>query len=145
MSSKIERSLSEFKLNPVGKLPITKALLVGPKASVQIRVLVATGSTTTQVNQSILTYTGLDLSLKCGDFEINRGPGQKDQGALFKLEKLYALGAKFEQPTVVGYDMSWLTEVGIDGLLGFDLIRQMHFELDGPKGILRAIRSSQVA
>ena len=30
-----------------------------------------------------------------------------------------------------------ISHFGIDGLLGFDLIKQMHFELNGPQGLLK--------
>ena len=37
---------------------------------------------------------------------------------------------------VAVYDFDNLEQHGIDGLLGFDVIKQLHLEMNGPKGEL---------
>ena len=42
----------------------------------------------------------------------------------------------FNHIPVAAFDFSNWEEEGIDGLLGWDMIRLLHLEMDGPKGKL---------
>lgn len=64
------------------------------------------------------------------------------EGYILRIDELTVLGKTFEQPVVAAYDFDNLESLGIDGLLGFDIIKQMHIELDGPKGVLKVFDSN---
>ena len=46
------------------------------------------------------------------------------------------LGKTFSQPLVAAFDSDHLENANIDGLLGFDLIKEFNLEMNGSKGDL---------
>ena len=48
-------------------------------------------------------------------------------------------GITFADMDVAAHDFSKFSRYGIDGLLGFDVIKQLRFELDGAEGILKIL------
>lgn len=66
------------------------------------------------------------------------GPaGDSKEGYLISLKSLSVFGRSFSELTVGVYDFDNFVQYGIDGLLGWDVIKQFHLEMDGPKGVLK--------
>lgn len=67
-----------------------------------------------------------------------QGPaGDSQAGYVLTIQNLTVLGSNFQNIRVGAFDFDNFALDGIDGLLGFDVIKQLHLEMDGPKGILR--------
>lgn len=71
-------------------------------------------------------------------FSVGVG-GAREKGFEIILPRLFVLGKKFEAAPVCVFGMQYVEEDGTDGLLGWDLIRLFHFDMDGPKGILKVL------
>lgn len=125
-----------FKFNREDSLPILIAKVKGPRRERRIRLIFDTGAFMTQLTTSLID----DLGYSAGDgihHIVAHGPsGPIDEGYSLKIDHLVVFERKFSDLLVATYDFSNLEESGIDGLLGFDVIKQLHLELNGPKGEL---------
>jgi len=66
------------------------------------------------------------------------GPtGDEQEGYLVRAQKLKVFGKVFADVEIGVYDFDNFSQFGIDGLLGWNVIRQFHLEMDGPEGILK--------
>jgi len=63
--------------------------------------------------------------------------GAREKGFEAVVPRLFVFGRKFQDVPVCAFDMKFVEEDGSDGLLGWDLIRLLHFEMNGPAGILK--------
>lgn len=61
--------------------------------------------------------------------------GERQDGFIIQSERLITLGKRIENATVGGFDFGDLSRAGIDGLLGFDVIKEFHIEMNGPAGV----------
>ena len=65
-----------------------------------------------------------------------KGPtGDAVEGYVFSMSSLLLFGKEFKNVQVLTYDFKNFP--GVDGLLGWDIIRLLHLELDGPNGLLK--------
>ena len=69
-------------------------------------------------------------------FSVGVG-GARERGFEVLVPRFFVLGRKFVETPISVFEMSYLESDRVDGLLGWDLIRQFHFELNGPAGILK--------
>ena len=65
--------------------------------------------------------------------------GERQEGFLVGIKEFQLFGISFADMDVAAHDFSKFSRYGIDGLLGFDVIKQLRFELDGPEGILKIL------
>lgn len=117
-------------------LPLVFAKVKGKLRKRPVRLVFDTGAFMTQITTSVIEELG--LSARDGVSRISTyGPsGPIDDGYAVEIEHLELFGKKFESLVVAVYDFSNLEADGIDGLLGFDVIKQLHLEMNGPKGEL---------
>ena len=67
-----------------------------------------------------------------------KGPaGDAVSGYKVKLRTLSIFGRRIEELVVGVIDFDNFSHFGISGLLGFDVIKDLHVEMDGSKGILK--------
>jgi len=59
-----------------------------------------------------------------------------DEGYALRIKGLQVFNLPFQNQLVAAYDFNNLATEGIDGLLGFDVIKQLHLEMNGPGGEL---------
>lgn len=90
-------------------IPIVDAIILGPITHERVRLVFDSGCGLTQI----------------------------DKGYVVGLESFKLFGYSISNLEVGVYDFDNFAHFGIDGLLGFDLIKQMHFELNGPQGLLK--------
>ncbi len=57
------------------------------------------------------------------------------EGYVVVVEELQLFGLHIKNVPVLAYDFD--AHPQIDGLLGFDVIKKLHLEMDGPRGILK--------
>ena len=63
--------------------------------------------------------------------------GRESSGYMVNLQRLFVLGSKAEELPVGVFEMKHLYAQRLDGLLGGDVIRAFHLEMNGPQGELR--------
>ena len=66
---------------------------------------------------------------------VRGATGEAIEGYVVSIKRINVFGREFQDVPVLGYDFENFPE--IDGLLGFDVIKQLHLEMDGPAGLLR--------
>ena len=125
-----------FKFDSAEPLPIVFAKTKGKLRKRPVRLVFDTGAFMTQLSTSVVEELG--YSARDGLQQIVAlGPsGPLDEGYSLNLSQLEIFGKKFSNLVVAAYDFSNLEKEGIDGLLGFDVIKQLHLEMNGPKGDL---------
>jgi hypothetical protein len=117
-------------------LPIVHAKIKGKLRKRPVRLVFDTGAFMTQVTTAVVEELG--YSARDGENRIfTYGPsGPIDEGYAVKIGCLELFGKKFGGLIIAAYDFSNLEAQGIDGLLGFDVIKQLHLEMNGPRGEL---------
>lgn len=129
--------MREYKFNPDSTLPIVGTLITGPKGTKKIRLVFDTGAVMTQLHDKTMASIGLPESTKIARADVIGVGGKEQEGYAVRVIRFFVMGARLEAPTIAAYDMSYLAGEGIDGLLGYDLIKHFHLEVNGPQGILR--------
>ena len=126
-----------IRFDPNQELPVIEASIKGPKGQGRIRLVFDTGAGSTQIDTGRMEAVG--YSARNADCMVSvRGPaGDTQDGYLVNAEALYVFGKSFPSIPVGVYDFDNFARYGIDGLLGFDVIKQLHLEMDGPSGVLR--------
>lgn len=127
---------TKFKINPHQSLPQVFARIRGKHGSQRVRLVFDTGAFMTQIATSVIEELG--YSARDGIRHITAyGPsGPIDEGYSVRLSGLEVLSKQFHGMEVAVYDFNNLETEGIAGLLGFDIIKQLHLEMNGPKGEL---------
>lgn len=124
------------KFNRLQDLPIVFAWLGGKNQSRKVRLVFDTGASMTQLTTVVVEKLG--YSARDGVHIVSAyGPaGPMQTGFSLHIAKLTVLGRQFHMPLVASYDYDNFADANIHGLLGFDLIKEFHLEMDGPKGEL---------
>ena len=118
------------------------AVIVGPKGATKIELVFDSGAAITQVHIGTLKAIGFSFTDKIPDLQVRGVTGHPEDDFSCVVERLHLLGIKHRQVPIAAFDFSDWAESGIDGLLGWDLIQKMHFEMDGPEGGLKIFDSS---
>ena len=118
-------------------LPIIDARIYGPRKSHKVRLVFDTGA------QFSIIDTGLieDIGYSARDARhvscVLSASGASQDGYLLEIKALGFFGRKRRGVFVGAFDFEHFVQFGANGLLGFDLIKQLHLELDGPHGVLK--------
>ena len=129
--------MREYRFDPSGELPIVYAVLKGPQGQKKVALVLDTGCALTQIDHSILSAVGCGEEKSIRSVSIGGVVETSNPAFVIELPGLRVLGERFTNPMIAGVDFSKWIPQGIDGLLGWDIVRQFHFDMDGPKGILR--------
>lgn len=129
--------MREYKFDPAAELPLVHALLKGPKGQVRVTLVFDSGCALTQVHNQILDAIGCSSTPNSPSVTISGVTGEGDPGYIVAVKSLHTLGSRFDAAEIAAVDFGKWAHSGIEGLLGWDIIRQFHFDMDGPKGILR--------
>ena len=118
-------------------IPIVDAIILGPITHERVRLVFDSGCGLTQIDTGLIESIGYSASNAKRTMSV-RGPvGDEVQGYVVGLESFKLFGYSISNLEVGVYDFDNFAHFGIDGLLGFDLIKQMQFELNGPHGLLK--------
>lgn len=127
----------EYCFDPDAPWPVVRGVISGPKGALSIRLVLDSGAHRTQLNRGTMTALGFREEEKTrAAFSVGVG-GARERGFEVLVPRFFVLGRKFVETPVSVFEMSYLASDRVDGLLGWDLIRQFHFELVGPAGILK--------
>ena len=63
--------------------------------------------------------------------------GAEEKGYMVRAPRIAFLGSEAENVELAVFDMNYLGDRNIDGLLGWDFIRLLHLEMNGPAGVLK--------
>jgi len=127
---------TKFRFNTNQSVPQVYARIRGKHGSQRIRLVFDTGAFMTQIATSVIEELG--YSARDGIRRITAyGPsGPIDEGYSVEISGLEVLNMQFKKMEIAVYDFNNLEAEGIAGLLGFDVIKQLHLEMNGPKGEL---------
>ena len=125
------------KFDPSSELPIVDARIRGRQKSRALRLVFDTGAGNTQIHTARIEAIGYSAIDALGLMSVEGPAGDSKQGYLISLKILSLFGKNFEDVQIGVYDFDNFAQYGFDGLLGFDVIKQLHLEMDGPKGVLK--------
>jgi predicted aspartyl protease len=129
--------MRSFRFDPHGKAPIISALISGPHGTRKVRLIFDTGAEMTQIHTARVREVGHSPSTAVAKASVVGVGGVEAEGYVVNLEKLFVLGCKAENLHVEVFDMQYLSSKRLDGLLGWDVIKAFHLEMDGPNGLLK--------
>jgi hypothetical protein len=119
------------------EIPIVDAMLKGRTETSRTRLVFDTGSGLTQIDTGLMEELGYSARDGVSTYHILGPTGEKVAGYRVNLHLLSVFGKRFENLLVGVVDFDNFSHFGISGLLGFDVIKQLHLELDGANGIFR--------
>ena len=129
--------MREYHFDPEGELPMVRAVLKGPTQQKLVMLVLDTGCSVTQIHHEVLSIVGCGPNKATESITIAGVTGPGDSGYRVTLPGMKVLGARIMNPSIAGVDFSKWADSGIEGLLGWDLIRKFHLDMDGPNGILK--------
>ncbi|MGA8347577.1 MAG: retropepsin-like aspartic protease [Isosphaeraceae bacterium] len=118
-------------------IPVVDLRIFGPNKHRKVGLVFDTGSAITQVDTEFIERIGYSARDAVHVSGVQGAVGGVQEGYVVRLAKLSVFGIDFQNLPVLVYDFDNFKEQGIDGLLGWDLIKQLHVELVGPGGILK--------
>ena len=119
------------------EIPIVDALVFGRLKHERVRLVFDSGCGITQIHIGViksLGYSDIDAKRKTS---VQGAAGDRQEGFLLGIKEFQLFGMSFTDMDLAVHDFSKFSRYGIDGLLGFDVIKQLRFELDGPEGMLK--------
>ena len=127
-----------FKFNRETNTPIVIATLRGKNGTeVDVPLIFDTGAVCTQLHTSLVDDLGYSAASDGVGMVSAIGPaGPLQDGYALHLDEIEVLGMTFRNPFVSAYDFDNLAKTRVVGLLGFDLIKEFHLEMNGPRGEL---------
>ena len=129
--------MRSYRFNPTAPWPIVRCVLSGPRGALSARLVLDSGAHNTQINRGTMNALGFQEQHRTKDaYSVGVG-GAREKGFEIMVPRFFVLGRKFEQTPICVFDMSFLARDRVDGLLGWDLIRLFHFDMDGPQGVLK--------
>jgi len=126
-----------LKIDQAQEIPLIDSIASGPRGKRRLKLVFDTGCGTTQIDTALLENLGYSAFDGIERATVRGPAGDPQEGYTLKLARLAVLGRSFSSPIVAAYDFDNFSRYGIDGLLGWDLIKHLHLELDGPGGILK--------
>jgi len=125
-----------LRFDPDADLILAHADIKGPNNSEQVRLVFDTGASRTEIDSEILTALGFSEVDKVSDLGFECVTGPTHETFSVELDTFTALGRTCRNYEVAFVDFSKWKKDQIDGLLGWDFIRRLHYEQNGPKGLL---------
>ena len=119
------------------EIPIVDALVFGPRKHERLRLVFDSGCGKTQIDTSVIESLGYSARESIG-LTVVKGPsGDTQEGYLVRVLDFKLFGISFPEMEVGAHDFDQFAKYEIDGLLGFEVIKQLRFEIDGPEGLLK--------
>ncbi len=118
-------------------IPVVDARVYGPLGSQTVRLVLDARAGTTQLDTALVEDLGYSVSDAIRQIQVQGPAGDSQDGYQIILKQLTLFGRKFVNIPIGVYDFDNFDKYGIDGLLGFEIIKQLHLEMDGPNGLLK--------
>ena len=126
-----------IEFDPLQEIPLVDVLLIGPLAPKRLKLVFDTGCAVTQVDTSLMETAGYSASDGLEVINVRGPTGDKQEGYLVRSQSLKVFGTQFDDIEIGVYDFDNFSQYGIDGLLGWNVIRRFHLEMNGPEGVLK--------
>lgn len=117
-------------------IPIIDALVRGPRDFHRIRLVFDTGAGMTQIDAAVIERLGYTPRDGEHRIAVTDSTGKSVEGYTIRLSELSLLGRRFEAPLVGAFDFTHFDTYAIHGLFGWDFIKTLHLEMNGPQGEL---------
>lgn len=128
-----------FKFDPRAVWPVVRCIFTGPRGALNLRLVLDSGAQTTQLSRGAIKHLGfLNRKSLREVYAVGVG-GAKEVGVEVRIPRLFLLGKRFENIPIAVFEMGYLSDSEVDGLVGWDIIRQLCFTLNGPAGTLLVI------
>ncbi len=131
--------MREIKFDRSVDIPVIDAVIKGPLRSHRLKLVFDTGCAITQIDTGAIECVGYSAVQGEALITMSGATGDRQEGYTVKTAALSNLGLQFENALVGVMDFDHLQQDRIDGLLGFDLIKELHIEVDGPSGVLKIL------
>jgi hypothetical protein len=118
-------------------LPIIDAHIFGPRNSLRVKLILDTGAEFTIVDTGLIEEIGYSARDAKHISAVLGASGDAQDGYILEMKALRFFGKKAKLVTVGAFDFDHFAHFGAHGVLGFDVIKQLHLEMDGPKGVLK--------
>jgi len=129
--------MQSLKINLEEEIPLVYTVASGPMGKRRLKLVFDTGCGVTQIDTALLENLGYSAADGI-ERVVVRGPaGDPHEGYTLQLSGLLVFGHLLPSPIIAAYDFENFARFGIHGLLGWDVIKQLHIELVGPKGLLK--------
>lgn len=125
-----------YKFDRSNNTPVVLAKLLGRGKPINVRLVFDTGAVLTQLSTAIIESLGYSARDGIQEVVFSGPAGPLQTGYSLQIDGLAVLGKNFSTPIVAAFDFDHLEKANIDGLLGFDLIKEFCLELNGPDGEL---------
>lgn len=127
----------EVHFDPTDKSPVILAIISSPKGKRKVQLVFDTGAELTQLHNRTMQRLGYTDTVKTRNARAIGVGGAEERGYMVRVPRIAFLGSFAEEVELAVFDMSYLRDRNIDGLLGWDFIRHFHLEMLGPEGILK--------
>jgi hypothetical protein len=129
--------MTEFRFDRNESTPYVSCLITGPRRTSRVLLVFDTGCAKTQLREETLAELGFREADRVGTARSIGVEGVGKEGPVYKASRFFVFGKRFTDWKVAGFSMKSFIGKEIDGLLGWDIIRELHVEMDGPQGILK--------
>lgn len=122
-----------YRFNRSSEIPIVTARISGPRSSRLLRLVFDTGAGISQIDEVAAEAIGFSNEFSIGDVRVKGAAGVVQNGYKLKIPKIEVFSRGVRNATIAVFDYSGWNKYRIDGVLGFDLIKNFHIEMNGPK------------
>ena len=116
---------------------MVSAVLVGPESSARVELVFDSGCACTQFHIPVLKSVGYLFKNRKPNARAKGITGAIENGYDLTLDRFHLLSKTYRHQTVFAFDLSEWAREGIDGLLGWDVIQKMDFEVLGRKKTIK--------
>ena len=136
--------MREIAFDRNAAIPVVQASIRGPRGAYKARLVFDTGCGLTQVDTNLLEFIGYSARDGEGVIRIAGVTGESQDGYSVKVAGFSFFGRRFRNVLIGALDFEHLSQQRIDGLLGWDLIKELRLEVDGPNGRLKVFSKKEM-
>ena len=115
------------RFNPREGLVVVRARLRGPSRTVELRMAIDTGATSTLISHAMLTAAGYDPATSPEEIEMVTGSGT-ESASVIRVQSLRAIGKQMRKLSLVAHTLP--PTARIDGVIGLDFLRGEKLTID---------------
>jgi len=116
---------------------MVSAVIIGKMGAARVELIFDSGCAKTQFHIPVLKSVGYSFENRKSNAKARGITGTIENGYEMVLKRFHLLSKTYRQPTVFAFDLSNWAKDGIDGLLGWDIIQKMDFEVLGIRKIIK--------
>jgi hypothetical protein len=118
-------------------LPIIDAHISGPRSSLKVKLIFDSGAEFSIVDTGLIEEIGYSARNAKHISAILGASGEAQDGYVLEIKALSFFNKKAENVAVGAFDFEHFAHFGAQGVIGYDVIKRVHLEFDGPAGLLK--------